>query len=250
MNIFVTKLEESFKYLQENKSRACVFVYSDQEKKVIQDALLEIISMDESNISGEIQQKATSCLFNLFEDSSLLATQNNVTESSTKFPNISKEWKEWRDFPRLIILEHAINIEDLELENIFTLWVSGRLDPKLNIINKLHLLRTNFVNAIIRAYYKILKNSTNYISSILIFTPPIFTLTKFKEFKHNYLGKLCFFKQFEAITECSQNKYDRIRDFMQGEVVYGSKLKFEEFCDSETARITPIYHSYFSVSLE
>ncbi|CAB4398827.1 unnamed protein product [Rhizophagus irregularis] len=271
MNIFVTKLEESFKYLQENKSRACVFVYSDQEKKVIQDALLEIISMDESNISGEIQQKATSCLFNLFEDSSLLATQNNVTESSTKFPNISKEWKEWRDFPRLIILEHAISeniaihvpgfyrfidiwnqlvkptlkdeynfkdIEDIELENIFALWVSGRLDPKLNIINKLHSLRTNFVNATLRAYYKLLENSTNYISSILIFTPPIFTLTKFKEFKHNYLGKLCFFKQFEAITECNQNKYDRIRDFMQGEAVYGSKLKFEEFCNSETARFT------------
>ncbi|RGB24110.1 hypothetical protein C1646_773556 [Rhizophagus diaphanus] len=92
--------------------------------------------------------------------------------------------------------------------------VSGRLDPKLNIINELHLLRTKFVNAIIRAYYKLLKNSTNYISFILIFTPPIFTLTKFKEFKHNYL------------------------DFMQGEAVYGSKLKFEEFCDSETARFT------------
>ena len=44
------------------------------------------------------------------------------------------------------------------------------------------------------------------------------------------MGKLCFFKQFEAIIECSQNKSDRIRDFMQDEAVYGSKLKFEEFC--------------------
>jgi DNA replication ATP-dependent helicase Dna2 len=268
MKSFINVLEESFIYLHNNKSRACAFVYSKQEKKVIQDALLEIISMDES-ISGGIQYKATTCLFNLFEDSQLLASQNNVVESSTEFPNISKEWSY---FPKLIVLEDAISeniaihvpgfyrltdirdqlvkptlkdikifkdTEVVELESIFSLWVTGSLNPEIEIINELHLLRIDFVNATIRAYYELLKKSTNDISSILIFKPPIFTLTKSVKFKNNYLGKLYFFKQYEAITKCNQYRFDRIRDFMQGEAVYGSKLRFEELnSESEIARFT------------
>ncbi|CAB5216469.1 unnamed protein product [Rhizophagus irregularis] len=241
ISCFVIVLEDIFKYLQNMNQKL-------------------------SNVSRNIQQSATKCLFNLFEDSLLLASQNNTTESF-KFPNISKEW---RDFPRLIVLERAISeniafhvpgfyrfidirdqlvkptlkdskynfiiikknddfkdIEYAELENIFKLWAPGYLNS-LKIINDLHLLRNDFANAIIRAYYELLKKSTNDISSILIFIPPKFTLTEVENFKNNYLGKLYFFKQYEAIKKCNRHRSDRIKDFMYGEAVYGSELQFEE----------------------
>ena len=103
MDKFVTILEKCFEYLAKIKSQACVFVYSEQEKRAIQDALLEIISMDEDKIASAVQHTATRCLFNLFEDSSVLLASGHTEDGNlTELPD------EWREFPRLIILERAI----------------------------------------------------------------------------------------------------------------------------------------------
>jgi DNA replication ATP-dependent helicase Dna2 len=262
MDKFVTTLEKSFEYLAKHKSRACVFVFSEQEKKALQDALLEIISMDEGRISSAIQHTAVRCLFNLFEDSSLLLASGNDDGNNTELPD------EWREFPRLIVLENAIreniaihvpgfyrftdiweqlvkpklkdeelinsleqHIEDIDLEDIYAIWVSAR--SSIQKINAAHLYRVDFGIAVIRSYYELLKESTDDIASKLIFTPPIFTFTEIKAFGHNYLGKLYFFKQFEAITECAQIRSGRIKDLIQGEAVYGIRLQFEKFSKKE-----------------
>jgi len=259
MDKFVTILEKCFEFLAKVKSRACVFVYAEQEKRAIQDALLEIISMDPDTISSAVQHTATRCLFNLFEDSSLLLGSGNPGDGDiTELPD------EWREFPRLIILEQAIreniaihvpgfyrfvdiwqqlvkpklsdrelldsleqDIENIDLEDIYALWVSAQ-SPKSRT-NEAHLLRVDFGCAVIKAYYEILKESTDDIASKLIFTPQIFTFTEIKAFRHHFLGKLYFFKQFEAVTECSKIRSSRVKDFIQGEAVCGIRLQFEKF---------------------
>ncbi|CAB4389659.1 unnamed protein product [Rhizophagus irregularis] len=263
MDKFVTALEKSFEYLAKVKSRACVFVFSEQEKKALQDALLEIISMDENCISHATQHTAVRCLFNLFEDSSLLlASGNNDDGNNTELPD------EWREFPRLIVLENAIkeniaihvpgfyrfidiweqlvkpklkdeellnsleqHIELIDLEDIYATWVSSQ--SSTSKINSAHLHRVDFGIAVIKSYYELLKESTDDIASKLIFTPQVFTFTEIKAFGHNYLGKLYFFKQFEAITECAQIRSSRIKDLIQGEAVYGIRLQFEKFTKKE-----------------
>ncbi|RIA89830.1 hypothetical protein C1645_806056 [Glomus cerebriforme] len=263
MDKFVTTLEKSFEYLAKVKSKACVFVYSEQEKKALQDALLEVISMDEGDISSAVQHTAVRCLFNLFEDSSLLLASGNSEDGNlTELPN------EWREFPRLVVLEYAIKeniaihvpgfyrftdiwqqlvkpklkdqelldsleqyIEKIDLEDIYALWVSAQ--SSASRINEAHLQRVDFGMAVIRAYYELLKESTDNIASKLIFTPPSFTFTEIKSFGHHYLGKLYFFKQFEAISECTQIRSGRIKDFIQGEAIYGIRLQFERFTKKE-----------------
>lgn len=263
MDKFVTTLEKSFEYLAKVKSKACVFVFSEQEKKALQDALLEIISLDEDSISRATQHTAVRCLFNLFEDSSLLlASGNNDDGNNTELPD------EWREFPRLIVLENAIkeniaihvpgfyrfidiweqlvkpklkdeellnsleqHIEDIDLEDIYATWVSSQ--SSTSKINAAHLHRIDFGIAVIKSYYELLKESTDDIASKLIFTPQVFTFTEIKAFGHNYLGKLYFFKQFEAITECAQIRSSRVKDLIQGEAVYGIRLQFEKFTKKE-----------------
>ncbi|CAI2164758.1 18981_t:CDS:10 [Funneliformis geosporum] len=264
MDKFVTILEKSFEYLSRVKSRACVFVYAEQEKRTIQDALLEIISMDPDTISSAVQHTATRCLFNLFEDSSLLLGSGNIGGDGdvTELPD------EWREFPRLIILEQSIrenvaihvpgfyrfvdiwqqlvkpklhdqelldsleqHIEDIDLEDIYALWVSAR--SPVSRTSEAQLLRVDFGCAVIKAYYELLKESTEDISSKLLFTPQVFTFTEIKAFKHHYLGKIHFFKQFEAVTDCAKIRSARIKDFIQGEAVYGIRIQFEKFTKKE-----------------
>ncbi len=252
MSKFVTTLEKCFEYLAKDPLRACVFVYSEREKKTIRSSLLE--TMSSKTISSEIKHGAKRCLFNLFEDSSLLlVSRNNDDDDFTEFPN------EWREFPRLIILEQAIreniainvpgfyrlidiweqlvkpklkdqnllnslkeNIGKIDLEEIYASWNSQER------INKFHLLRIDFGNAVIKAYYELFKESTYDIASKLIFKPPIFTFTETKTFKNHDLGKLYFFKRLEIIAECKQVKSKRMKDFIQNETVCGIQLRFEK----------------------
>src|SRR5262249_23669525 len=58
---------------------------------------------------------------------------------------------------------------------------------------------------------------------------PIFTFTEIKAFSNHYLGKLYFFKQFEAITECTRTRSNRIEDFTRNEYVHGTQLQFKRF---------------------
>ncbi|RGB34330.1 P-loop containing nucleoside triphosphate hydrolase protein [Rhizophagus diaphanus] len=264
MDRFVTMLTKCFEYLSQVKSRACIFVYSEREKTTIQDALLEIITTNDNTVSCTLQHAATRCLFNLFEDSSLITASGSKDDNIMEIPDSRNEW---REFPRLIILEHAIkeniaiyvpgfycfidiwqqlvkpmlsndqellnsleqHIMNIDLENIYTSWVSEQSSTQQEI-QKVHLLRIEFVNAVIKAYYKLLKESTNNdIASILIFTPPIFTFTEIKSFNNHYLGKLYFFKQYEAITECSRIRSKRIKDFTQDESMRGVQLRKERF---------------------
>ncbi|CAG8811511.1 8866_t:CDS:2, partial [Cetraspora pellucida] len=258
MNNFMTCLEETFEYLSNNKSRACIFVYSEQEKIAIQDSLIELMTLNSDIVSNNIQQKAAQCLFNLFEDCSLLLAVGNDDSESSKLSD------EWREFPRLIVLEHSVkeniainvpgfysvidvweqmvkpvfkdnqellielepHIFNIDLEDIHSMWASGNVIK--DEINKSHLFRSEFVNIVIQAYYTLLNKSTNNVASILIFSPQVFTLSKFRSFNHHYLGKLYFFKQFEAITTCSRIKLDRFKDFVQGEAIYGIRVKFDK----------------------
>ncbi|PKK66418.1 hypothetical protein RhiirC2_33513 [Rhizophagus irregularis] len=101
MDDFVTMLTKCFEYLSQDKSRSCIFVYSEREKITIQDALLDIITTDGNVISYALQHAATRCLFNLFEDSSLISTAGNKDSNIMEIPDASRN--EWREFPRLII---------------------------------------------------------------------------------------------------------------------------------------------------
>jgi DNA replication ATP-dependent helicase Dna2 len=262
MDGFVTMLTKCFEYLTQIKSCACIFVYSEREKTTIQDALLEIITMNDNTISYALQHAATRCLFNLFEDSSLISTSGSKGGNIMEIPDSQNEW---REFPRLIILEHAIkeniaiyepgfyrfidiwrhlvkprlsndqellnslekHIKNIDLENIYALWISEKSSTQE--IQNAHLLRIMFGNAVIKSYYELLKESTNDITSKLIFTPPIFTFTEIKAFNNHYLGKLYFFKQFEAITECMRIRSNRIKDFTQDVSIRGVQLRCERF---------------------
>ncbi|CAG8504339.1 2545_t:CDS:10 [Diversispora eburnea] len=261
---FVTRLEKAFEYLSRKKSCACVFVFSEQEKIIIQDSLLEIISLDPDTISAATQHTAARCLFNLFEDCSMLLVSGNHSEGSvTELPN------EWREFPRLVILEDAIReniamyvpgfyrfqdiweqmvrdtikdedlhntldseINSIDLEDIYAIWVSSSEVAEYEI-NNAHKFRTYFENAVIQAYYELLAHSQYDIKSKLLFSPPPFNFTEVRAFRHHYLGKLYFFKQFEAVTSCSQQRYGRIKDFIYGDVFSGLRLKLDKFLKKE-----------------
>jgi DNA replication ATP-dependent helicase Dna2 len=183
MDGFVTMLTKCFEYLTQIKSHACIFVYSERERTTIQNALLKIITMDDnSTISCALQHAATRCLFNLFEDSSLISASGSKDGNIMEIPDSQNEW---REFPRLIILEHAIkeniaiyepgfyrfidiwrhlvkprsndqellnslehDIKNIDLENIYDLWVSEQSSTQK--IQDAHLLRIMFENAIIK----------------------------------------------------------------------------------------------------
>ncbi|CAG8510864.1 10605_t:CDS:10, partial [Dentiscutata erythropus] len=227
MSSFVTHLEKVFKYLCRKKSRACIFVYSEQEKILIQDSLLRLITLDPDKISKVIQHKAMQCLLNLFEDCSLLLAIKNDDNENSKIPD------GWREFPRLIVLEHslrenvAINvpgfylitdvweqmvkpkysnleeiknldpdaIQSIDLEYIYATWES--VDKKK--VNLRLKGRCYFFNI---AYYDLLKEFTNEIESILIFYP-----------------------------QNSRKRADRLKDFIQGEVTCGILLKFDNIVE-------------------
>ncbi|CAG8514639.1 43143_t:CDS:10 [Gigaspora margarita] len=262
MEKFVTSLIDIFQYLSEKKSRACIFVYTEQEKITIQDSLIKLITLNSDKISKEIQDAATQCLFNLFEDCSALLAVGSDDSESSELPN------EWNEFPRLIVLEHSVreniaisvpgfyrvidiwekmvkpilkdqellkNLEshifNIDLENIYFKWDSDIVTKET--INQSHLYRSEFVNAVIQAYYTLLKKLTNDIASKLIFYPQEFVLSKVKSFRNHYLGKLYFFKQFEAITTCSRIKEDRLNDFIKGETINGIRVKLEKFVKKE-----------------
>ncbi|CAG8823046.1 23120_t:CDS:2, partial [Gigaspora margarita] len=254
MKEFVTCLENIFEYLSQNNSRTCIFVYSQKEKISIQDSLLNLIALDSNLITKNDQFKAMRCLFNIFQDCSLLLAARNNDDESSKLPD------EWREFPRLIVLENslkeniAINvpgfyritdvweqmvmptlensqvlnnlesyIDKIDLENIYAKWVEDEA------VNTLLLMRSEFINYVIKSYYALLKSSTNDIASILIFSPQKFGFSDVRDFNHHYLGKLYFFKQFEAFTSSNQKKRDRLKDLAQGEAT--CKIRFDKIID-------------------
>ncbi|GBC07119.1 hypothetical protein RclHR1_07270004 [Rhizophagus clarus] len=272
MDEFVTTLAKCFEYLSQVKSHACIFVYSEREKTTIQEALLEIITMDDNTISYSLQHNAKRCLFNLFEEASLMSVTGSKDGDIMEIPDSKNEW---REFPRLIILEQAIkkniaiyepgfyrlvdiwqqlvkptlsNDQELlnsleqhmsiDLDYIYNSWVSENSSKQ--IIQDIHLLRIMFGSAVIRAYYKLLKKSIVNIDSILIFNPPIFTFTEIKAFRNHYLGKLYFFKQFEAIIDCTKTRSTRIKDFTQDESMRGIQLKFKTESKNKILKFTVI----------
>ncbi|CAG8482670.1 10470_t:CDS:10, partial [Racocetra fulgida] len=169
----------------------------------------------------------------------------------------------FREFPRLIVLEQslkeniAINvpgfyrvtdvweqmvkptlkcyqapndlefyIDRIDLEDIYAAWVSA---TENKVINEILFMRSKFVNSVIHAYYVLLKKSTNDIASILLFSPQAFVVSNvqaIQDFKHDYLRKLYFFKQFEAFTSSSQQKKDRLKDLAQEEAT--CRIKFDK----------------------
>ncbi|CAB4409234.1 unnamed protein product [Rhizophagus irregularis] len=238
MDDFVTMLTKCFEYLSQDKSRSCIFVYSEREKITIQDALLDIITTDGNVISYELHHAATRCLFNLFEDSSLISTAGNKDSNIMEIPDASRN--EWREFPRLIILEHVLK-ENIAIYvpgfyRFIDIWqqlVKPTLSNDQELLNSLEQHIMNIKYLYFMAYYKLIKESTDDITSKLIFTPPIFTFTEIKAFRNHYLGKLYFFKQYEAITECMRIRSSRIKDFTQDESICGVQLRYERFIEKE-----------------
>ncbi|CAG8652994.1 10722_t:CDS:2 [Funneliformis mosseae] len=261
MNNFTDLLEKCFKYLKEHDLRACAFVYSEKEKEYIQDSLLDIISIESTKTDIiELKRKAKSCLFNLFEDSKLLLAHKHHKYKLTELPD------EWREIPRLVVLEQAIRenvaicvpgfyrltdiweqlvkpklhdqellntlypIKQIDLNNIYSSWNSAV--PKLQI-NNAHSLRIQFGSAVINAYYELLKESTCDIATKLIFETPTFTFTKTKSFKNHYLGKLYFFKQLEAKADYEQIKSERVRDYIRNDIVDGIQIRYEKSIKSK-----------------
>ncbi|CAG8586544.1 6755_t:CDS:10, partial [Racocetra fulgida] len=261
MDKFVTRLTKTFEFLSQKKSRACIFVYSEQEKAMIQESLLKIIRLD--GISEAIQHTTTRCLFNLFEDCSLLMAVGSDSDNSSEIPG------EWREFPRLVILEQSLSeniaicvpgfyrfmdiweqmvkptledkqelltaleseISKIDLEDIYAAWISENVNE--DEISKSHLLRAEFVNAVIQAFYALVYKSTGDIASKLLFSPPTFVFSEIRSFFHNYLGKLHFFKQFEAAITYSRTKAVRLKDFAQNETKSGLRVKFDKFMKKE-----------------
>ncbi|CAG8715862.1 20934_t:CDS:10, partial [Dentiscutata erythropus] len=257
MDKFVTRLTKIFEYLSNKKSRACIFVYSEQEKFIIQESLLKIIRLDD--ISEAIQHMTTRCLYNLFEDCSLLLAVGSDVENSSEIPG------EWREFPRLVILEQSLSenvaicvpgfyrfidiweqmvkptlednkellttlepeISKIDLEDIYATWISENGNE--NEINKYHLLRAVFVNVVIQAFYALVKKSTDDISSKLLFSPPAFVFSEIRSFINNYLGKLYFFKQFEGAMTYYRTKAVRQKDLVLGETKCGLRVKADRF---------------------
>ncbi|CAH1760618.1 8372_t:CDS:10, partial [Entrophospora sp. SA101] len=260
MEKFVTKLAKCFEYLAKEKSRACIFVYSEQEKNTIKDSLLKILSMDSNLVPSSVGHLAARCLFNLFEDSSLLLASRN--SEINEIPELSGESSE---FLRVIILEQAIReniaihvpgfyrlidvweqmvrpkLEDeqllellneqaknIDLEEIYSSWISSKCEEVIGL-NKAHLLRNDFANAVIKVYYMLLKEYTDDISSKLLFAPSPFKFAEIRSFKNDYLGKIYFFKQYEAITESKQVRSGRFADYVSDEAKNGILLQLDKF---------------------
>ncbi|CAG8650801.1 7680_t:CDS:10, partial [Acaulospora colombiana] len=235
-----------------------------QEKVVIQDSLLEIISLDPIKVSTETQRAATMCLFNLFEDCTLLLAAHNGIDGA-----ITRLQEDWREFPRLVILEnairenvamdvpgfyrfsdiwekmvrHTINDEELcgkfdseisciSLENIYANWASRKVAEYE--VNYFHESRLIFINQVIHSYYALLAESKSDIGSVLLFSSPPFVLTEVRTFRHQHLGKLYFFKQFEAVTMCSQLRSGRMKDLILDESASGVRVRIVKFIKKES----------------
>ncbi|CAG8643149.1 9136_t:CDS:2, partial [Cetraspora pellucida] len=230
-------------------------------KVMIQESLLKIIRLD--GISEAIQHTTTRCLYNLFEDCSLLLAVGSDSDNNSEIPG------EWREFPRLVILEQSLSenvaicvpgfyrfidiweqmvkptledrqellialepeISKIDLEDIYATWISENMSE--DEISKSHLFRAEFVNAVIQAYYTLVNKSTDDIASKLLFSPPTFVFSEIRSFFHNYLGKLHFFKQFEAAITYSRTKAVRLRDFSQSEPKNGLRVKIDKFVKKE-----------------
>ncbi|RIB26034.1 hypothetical protein C2G38_2164525 [Gigaspora rosea] len=261
MDKFVTRLTKIFEYLSYKKSRACIFVYSEQEKFTIQESLLKIIRLDD--VSEAIQHMTTRCLYNLFEDCSLLLAVGGDIDNSSEIPG------QWREFPRLVCLEQSLSenvaicvpgfyrfidiweqmvkpvlednkelltalepeISKIDLEDIYAIWISENVNE--DEINKYHLLRAVFANVVIQAIYALVKKSTDDISSKLLFSPPAFVFSEIRSFINNYLGKLYFFKQFEAAITYYRTKSVRHKDLVLGEIKSGLRVKADRFLRKE-----------------
>lgn len=262
MNKFVMQLDGLLRYLNERKSIVGIFVLSEQEKCTIHDSLLKFLSLRVDSLF-EIKKVAKRCFFNLFENCfPLLASDDKNEDSPIEIPI------DCREFQRLLVLETAIqeNISmcvpgfyrcqdiwdkmvkhitndgcifrkldndaaSIELENIYTMWVSqGNI---MLAINNLHKTRLEFVNAIIQSYYSLISKSNFDVKFKLLFLPPPFNFIKTKIFNNYYLGKLYFFKHFEASTFCLQQKMKRIKDLNSNRLTCGLRVKFIKFLKKE-----------------
>ncbi|RUP47523.1 hypothetical protein BC936DRAFT_145649 [Jimgerdemannia flammicorona] len=274
MEHFVTSLENTFTHLAATRSRACIFVFSDTEKSLIQASLIRYVSIDIANLG--LTNKAMQCLLSLFEGAQLLTTEQALPDLTSAL----EESQLPRIFPRMVLLEHAVKdnialgvpgfyrFEDLfewmvepmatsseaeivpekhdgyrrditRLDNsqIYEQWMARSTEKE---INDLHVSRNEITQLVLRSFRSLAarySSATNTpLNAIFLFSPPLFAFSSTRKFKSTSLAKLYFFKQYEAVTSCEQMRQNRFLG-LTGEDednLGGIRLRFEKYEEIES----------------
>ncbi|RCH78637.1 hypothetical protein CU098_000795, partial [Rhizopus stolonifer] len=246
VNNFIRDLVSVLTYMHQRKSRCLLYVYSEQEKKQIQNFLYNLVVSEGKELVGVdkeyILSNAMRCLAILFRDIQLLGLPGIVhfpdmdsllcTSSVGRFVSIEKLLEDTVAMGILAYYSLAdvipwmtdeedtvvAALKNLDLNNFtYSIWKKPDLLTPGEHMNcateKTILARFLCLQQIMASYWQL---ANDYMAVHqknlfpLICTP--FQWPQIQAYKHPLLAKLVFFKQLECIQSCDQLRMDRIRD--------------------------------------
>jgi hypothetical protein len=235
---FVKDLTEMLHTLDELSSRCIFYVYTVQEKKIVQDFLYNLIQSEGKDLitlSSERKQEmmvdAMRCLVVLFQDTELLGLPGIV-----HYPDMD-------DLVKTVSIGRFCSIEELLQQNIalgvsgyysladvvewmtndaasdgvdnntvYTQWKTPSQDSTCTT-SKLVLQRFTMLQEIMATYWDLANEYMRHTQTDLfpLICKP-FRWPAVQTYRHQTLAKLVFFKQLECIKSCDEIRMDRIHD--------------------------------------
>ncbi|KAG2181423.1 hypothetical protein INT43_009006 [Umbelopsis isabellina] len=228
MIAFTMDLHRTLSYLEQQKSRAVIFIPSDRERKWVQDVLIRCIAV-EKNISTEAQQAAKQVLLTLFNDTQmLLVDSDNIPEmlqqssaglKVTIIEEILREnvaipvpgYYRLQDLSKYLLQKGTTVMME---QDIYAKWESGK------DVNPYMETRAKTLLDIIQAFRELAnhyaKSSTKSMPLFLL-SPDVLQFAPTLTFNSSYLGKLCFFKMLETVTSYDKIAFRAIQRIRRGD---------------------------------
>jgi hypothetical protein len=239
---FIKDLVQILCAMDQLSSRCIFYVYNDQEKKMMQNFLYNLIQSEGKELvmlsferKQEIISDAMQCLVILFQDTQLLGLPGIVhfpdmdhmvkTASIGRFCSIEEllqqnialgvsgyygltdvvEWMTNRE-------DDTANNSGLDNNTIYTQWKTPGQDIDCTT-EKLVLQRFTMLQEIMETYWDLANEYMRHTQTDLfpLVCKPLQWPTV-QTYRHQMLAKLVFFKQLECIKSCDEIRMDRIHD--------------------------------------
>lgn len=237
---FIKDLTQILHSMDEISSRCIFYVYNNQEKKMIQDFLYNLVQSEGNELitinaecKRDVISDAMRCLVVLFQDTQLLGLPGIVhfpnmddlvkTASIGRFCSIEKLLQQnialgvsgyysLTDVVEWMGSSNDDNHSGLDNNTIYTQWKKPGQDMTCTT-TKLVSQRFTTLQEIMATYWDLANKYMRHTETDLfpLFCKP-FRWPIVQTYRHQTLAKLVFFKQLECIKSCDEIRMDRIRD--------------------------------------
>ncbi|KAI8578590.1 hypothetical protein K450DRAFT_246575 [Umbelopsis ramanniana AG] len=223
-----------------------MFLPTEYEKKCLQDVLIQCIAVDQP-ISGVARSAAKEVLLTMFSDGQLLTIDTDdipeILDCSQAGPkiviieDIIREnvalpvygFYRLQDMAYYMVKKHKHIMTDSE---IYQKWESGQY------INHDMKNRMKIYFKVVQRYKGLARNYQRHIEpgvNLFLLSPGEVRIARTRAFNSSYIGKLYFFKMFEAVTACEKKRKERFKGFEEDEEEKGGvHILFLGFEDVES----------------